>query len=431
MKQHICSMFVFSAVSMLVMPGGGNLLENGGFETGDLGGWIDDSAGSDTLISGSPADGAQDGDLAALLNLANGVATAVQSFPANPGDEFNLSGWLLTESELPTPITGNFGLLKIEFRDSGGNILAPASVSVGQEAIEFPGIDSRPVLDQTRPVNEWLFTEAQGVAPAGTVEVQFLALNIDFEMPTGKPNAIWVDNMSATLVTGGGNLLENGSFESGLTGWLPGSATVGAPGAGAESGSFAVKAELGPGVGGVRQSFPAMPGEEYNMQGFMLNENPIPAGPSFGLLKIVFRDANGVDLSVSEISQGTQDNANPGVESLPRLDSNTPTTDEWVFTEAQGVAPPNTVEVVFLALNVDFAGGVNPIWFDSIEATLVTDKKCLLGDADMNGSVELADIPAFVNLLAAGSSQCEGDINGDGTVALDDIPGFVDILSGN
>jgi hypothetical protein len=39
------------------------------------------------------------------------------------------------------------------------------------------------------------------------------------------------------------------------------------------------------------------------------------------------------------------------------------------LTEAQGVAPEGTVEVQFLLLNVDFAGGSeSPIWFDDAQA---------------------------------------------------------------
>ena len=123
--------------------------------------------------------------------------------------------WMLTEAAIPDGVS--FGLAKIVFRDADGNDLEPASVSIGQAGPpENPGVESLPFLDAASPVDTWVFSEAQGVAPEGTVEVSFLLLNVDF---AGGENPIWVDDARASLVTGEPGLV-NGDFESGdVTAW--------------------------------------------------------------------------------------------------------------------------------------------------------------------------------------------------------------------
>jgi len=87
------------------------------------------------------------------------------------------------------------------FKDADGNDLEPASVSIGQFGPpENPGIESLPFLDAASAVDTWVFSEAQGVAPAGTVEVAFLLLNVDFG---GGENPIWVDTAQALFVGAG------------------------------------------------------------------------------------------------------------------------------------------------------------------------------------------------------------------------------------
>jgi hypothetical protein len=195
-------------IAVLPMSGIANaeLLTNGDFEIGDLTGW---NLGPGDLSVGAPGIGAQSGNFAARLNSpADGVPTIDQGsfgglngiIPASPGQEFNLSGYMLTETALPAVGTGaTFGLFKIVFEDAAGNDLEPASVSIGQFGpAANPGVEALAFLNGDSPVNTWIFSEAQGVAPAGTVSVQFIAINVDFG--NGANHPMWYDDISATLI---------------------------------------------------------------------------------------------------------------------------------------------------------------------------------------------------------------------------------------
>lgn len=59
------------------------------------------------------------------------------------------------------------------------------------------------------------------------------------------------------------------------------------------------------------------------------------------------------------------------------------------------------------------------------------DIQVLLGDLNLDGMVDLGDIPLFVERLSTGTYQEEADINADGTVTIADIPLFVAILAGS
>ena len=383
-------------------------LINGNFDTGDLSGWTDPSniIGVANASIGAPTPGAQSGDFAARLGLASGVSELTQTFPAAPGDEFNLSGFMLTDSADPEIAGNSFQLLKIVFEDENGTDLVPASVSVGQFSDPaFPGVDSLPFLDSSSGQDNWIFSEAQGVAPAGTASVTFFVLNVDFGDDDGMGGIIeypkWVDNLNANNVADGMNLLENADFETGdFTGWVPPfnpnveNAIVGAPKmVGAQDGDFAAQLGIFNGVAELRQTFPAAPGDEFCMEGYMLSETALPFGTVFGLYKIVFQDADGNDLQIdgSLVTEGVAaDPANPGVDSRPLLDFSTqPGT--WIISRAQGVAPPETTQVVFLALDVDFSGFENFMWFDNLKAANVADGINLLA----NPSFETGDFTGW------------------------------------
>ena len=186
--QATMSRFVYVAAGLVLTlavatPSSANLLVNPGFETDAVSGAapVAGATGWDTSgeTASSPMDPVRSG-IGSLKLTSNGnfeVPTALQEFPASPGEEYNMNGWMLTPTALPSNIT--FGLLKIVFRDAAGMDLEPASVSIGQFGPPAdPGVESLPFLDDLATPNEWIFTEAQGVAPAGTESVLFLAINV-------------------------------------------------------------------------------------------------------------------------------------------------------------------------------------------------------------------------------------------------------------
>lgn len=57
--------------------------------------------------------------------------------------------------------------------------------------------------------------------------------------------------------------------------------------------------------------------------------------------------------------------------------------------------------------------------------------KCLLGDVNQDGELNLLDFYAFSDLLVSGEYLCEADVNEDGVVDIADIPCFWAPLIGN
>ena len=54
----------------------------------------------------------------------------------------------------------------------------------------------------------------------------------------------------------------------------------------------------------------------------------------------------------------------------------------------------------------------------------------LLGDVNLDGTVDFFDISPFIDLLANQTFQAEADIDGNGVVDFFDIQPFIDILAG-
>lgn len=72
--------------------------------------------------------------------------------------------------------------------------------------------------------------------------------------------------------------------------------------------------------------------------------------------------------------------------------------------------------------------------FFSPEATLTVTlvsaaPEIILGDCNQDGVVDFSDIPAFIDVLIAGSFLEEADCDVDGEVTFSDIPSFIAILS--
>lgn len=74
-------------------------------------------------------------------------------------------------------------------------------------------------------------------------------------------------------------------------------------------------------------------------------------------------------------------------------------------------------------------GGTSPVAAN--QSWVVRVQSFLLGDVNMDGSVDLLDVGPFVDQIASGEFLAEADINGDGAVDLLDVQGFVDLLSGS
>jgi hypothetical protein len=120
------------------------------------------------------------------------VPLVLQSFPAEPGQTYDFQGYM----RVNTALTGDSrAVLKITFSDGVAD-LEPASVSIGTaDALPFPGILGAPQLNNATVPGQWIFSQARGVAPATTVQVNFLAILVDADASTG----YW-DDLQATLV---------------------------------------------------------------------------------------------------------------------------------------------------------------------------------------------------------------------------------------
>ena len=80
-------------------------------------------------------------------------------------------------------------------------------------------------------------------------------------------------------------------------------------------------------------------------------------------------------------------------------------------------------------------GGFRPTGtFGASEGNIVLNGELatsvLLGDVNMNGTVDFADISPFVAILTNGGFTVEADINQNGLVDFADIPPFVGLLTG-
>lgn len=67
---------------------------------------------------------------------------------------------------------------------------------------------------------------------------------------------------------------------------------------------------------------------------------------------------------------------------------------------------------------------------DSFEFVRLAGGPSLLGDINLDGSVNFLDISPLIAFLSSGESQAEADCNQDGFVNFSDIAPFIAILSG-
>jgi hypothetical protein len=161
------------------------------------------------------------------------------------------------------------------------------------------------------------------------------------------------------------------------------------------------------------QTFPAEPGQVWDLQAYIRVEEALTAGTR-ALVKIVFRDLDlAVDLQPAAVNIGVPDpDGNfPGVIPDPQVTSAT-TLGEWHLSRAQGVAPAETDQVSLFALLVDETPGT--VYFDDFQAGLVEATQP--GDFDGDGDVDnddLDDWRAAFALTDVGDADDDGDSDGN------------------
>ena len=180
-----------------------NGLNNGDFDGDTVGGaasvWQEALSGASAVVSSAYA---ESGSNSLLLDSTGAGAWAspnlFQMFPASEGDIFNLTGSMLGDMTSQT----NWGILKIEFKDTNGINLAPASVSIGSvdgAGQSYVGAISA-LFDSDSPVNTWVLEAVEATAPAGTVEVGFYLLNVNPGSAAPGAGPIYFDSIVATQV---------------------------------------------------------------------------------------------------------------------------------------------------------------------------------------------------------------------------------------
>lgn len=169
--------FVVTAVVLAcaeLSPVNAGQFANPGFESVDGAGAL-----TDWFTSGTQ-DGTQFLSGSNSLNLTGGggfsVPTAFQTFPANPGDTFDLTGFGLAPTALPAGAT--FGLLKIVFSDGTGDLQIPAAnvVNGNNNTSAFPGVESS---NFSNTGTTWQSMQATAIAPAGTTQALAFAIFVD------------------------------------------------------------------------------------------------------------------------------------------------------------------------------------------------------------------------------------------------------------
>jgi hypothetical protein len=115
-----------------------------------------------------------------------------------------------------------------------------------------------------------------------------------------------------------------------------------------------------------QSGFVSNPGDEWEFSGYLFTPTVI-ADASFGVLKLVFLDANGNELVPTINSKGFIESnpAFPGIETTPRVDGSSPS-GQWIFVEGAGIAPPGTATVTLLLLNVNEGIAPGALYFDDI-----------------------------------------------------------------
>lgn len=91
---------------------------------------------------------------------------------------------------------------------------------------------------------------------------------------------------------------------------------------------------------------------------------------------------------------------------------------------------PGTVDLTTVTAASGCVSGANAVVAAHSSVTINVSSGFLLGDVNLDGAVNLADVSPFVDILSNMGFQDEADINQDGEVNLLDVAPFVDLLTG-
>lgn len=202
MKRILLLIMATCAAGATVVQGQNHLIagafNNGNFDADTAGGppavWdLAPSGGSISVSSAYALSGSNSLVIDSTGAGAWSAPNAFQLFPATPGTEFTLTGSMLLSSAITD---ASFGVLKIEFKNSLGANLEPASISIGQldgAGQAWVGAISN-IVNNTTATEFWVDAEVQAVAPPGTVEVGFYLLNVN---AGAAPGPIYFDSITA------------------------------------------------------------------------------------------------------------------------------------------------------------------------------------------------------------------------------------------
>ena len=123
-----------------------------------------------------------------------------------------------------------------------------------------------------------------------------------------------------------------------------------------------------------------------------------------------------------EIVTATISGIGPGTFDFPSV----PGGDVYADPFGAGVMIPAGTDIVFTLAG---DGDNDRYGFSVIEVDTASAPPCLLGDVNMSGNVDFADIAPFIAILSSNGFECEADVNVSGTVDFADIAPFIAILA--
>ena len=139
---------------------------------------------------------------------------------------------------------------------------------------------------------------------------------------------------------------------------------------------------------------------------------------------------------VNRIREFVQDNGDIGFEVLASTDlillteAGSPK-EGWFEYDLTGtpVAGADMISFEFFSTDTNDFGVVTPAYFAVDNIGLVEVVEPLLGDVNLDGTVDFLDIAPFITVLASQDFQLEADIDGNGAVSFLDISPFIVLLS--